>query len=388
MKSTKFTQLLAGFASASLAASVALAEDEHDELIYLDEGEIDIAVVYHEDESALEFTIFAEHEGDEHGHEDEDEEHGHEEDEHHDEDEATEEEHDEDETHGDEDEHHDEEEGSEEEHDEGESHEDEHEHGEGIDPADVVIIAGADTRFELPASGEFNFLGEAGSVFYILPQDPTQGPAAPGIAMEYETGIFQNDEVTVWLSVVEGPGQVTMYTIDGFGTVDTVFMTSDGLSSDDSFTGVSESHQHFAWAFSEPGIYQLTFQTTGILAADGKPFTGDDAVITFQVGEGPSYLLEIDDFIEGWATTDGFGSVYTPSYPWMFSTVLGWFYAEGEGGQDMTIFPNALQQWLFTNPDIAPWYFNYENDEWIFVVEVPEAGSFYWSASSEAWLPL
>lgn len=335
---------------ASLCASTLLAHDgeHHDERDYLRDGEIDIAVLYDSADGKLEWAIFAEDEHEEHEELDEHEHDEHEHDEH-----------------------------------------DEHEHGAQLEWEDVVILAGANTEFTLPANGAFDFLGQPGERHYVLPQNPATGPAAPGFAIEVEPGIFTDDTLTVSLVEVAGPGGIIIYTLDGFGTASVYFDSNDGLDSRDAYSGQAESHQHMAWAFDQPGIYTLTLVASGTLQSDGNTLTSEPATLAFHVGGGLAYLEAIESYEDGWAEAEDLGPVYVDAFPWIYSTLFeGWCYAQGEGGEAMVKYVAALEGWIFTGTELAPWAYRYTEGDWIYILKVSENDSAYWSFADDQWFDL
>lgn len=330
---------------ALLALPMALMAHEHDSehhKTYLDEGEIDIALVYHADEGELEFTLFTEHDHDEDEHADE--------------------------------------------HEHGDEHE--HEHGEGIHMDEAVILAGADTAFTLPQTGDFDFLGQAGTTVYILPQDPTAGPPAPGFAMEFEDGIVTGDIASVSLMALEGPGDLVAYILDGFGSVTIVFDTRNGLDAADTYTGSAESHQHLNWAFTEPGIYHLELDGSAQLASDETQLTTSGELMV-QVGAGNAYLRQVEDYEAGWALSENLGEVYTPDFPWLYLPLLdGWTYADGPGGEEMYLFVPALNGWAYTGDELAPWFYDFANTSWLYILRQPDGSVYVYDETDSSWSPL
>ena len=138
------------------------------------------------------------------------------------------------------------------------------------------------TQF-VPNDPLYNFLGRAGRPVWILPQvqDPTLlflGFGSDGLP----TGVFQNDNVNIRLRKVEGPGDFAMFGFDSFGTPFVVMNTRDHLTIADTYVFSAGSDAHFNWAFSKPGKYQLTFETTGTLL-DGTVISTGHVEYTFHV---------------------------------------------------------------------------------------------------------
>jgi len=89
-----------------------------------------------------------------------------------------------------------------------------------------------------------------------------------------------------------GPGEFAMYQLDTFG-VPTLFMNSrDGLDGSDRVPVPigPGGHTHVNWAFSAPGKYQLTFQTSGTLAGETQSTTSDAVKVSFVINDGGPVL--------------------------------------------------------------------------------------------------
>jgi len=107
-----------------------------------------------------------------------------------------------------------------------------------------------------PAGSQWNFLGvAAGEPIYILPSSgvPTTLPYL-GISTEHPS-IAGLDEITFTLTGFSGPAGSTfnLYT-----SSTNIFMTGTNSSTTGSVTLEIGDHQHYNWAFSHLGIYDLT----------------------------------------------------------------------------------------------------------------------------------
>ena len=120
----------------------------------------------------------------------------------------------------------------------------------------------------IPSDPAFGFLGQAGDVFYELPQHEEEGLLFLGIATdELGTGIFEGDQVQMNLKSVDGPGHVYLYATDTFGSPVVMFNSADGISEADKFVTKAGAHAHQSMAFSEPGTYRVasTFRVNSLL---------------------------------------------------------------------------------------------------------------------------
>jgi len=132
-------------------------------------------------------------------------------------------------------------------------------HDRELDPAITVVQVGPEAFRQAPA-----FFG--GGVAYILPQIQDPNLVYLGTSGEdVDRGIFKNDEMTLTLKAIDGPGKFALYSVVGLGTT-TVFMnTQDGVSAADRVIVPALGHTDYNWAFSQPGSYTLTFEGSGIL---------------------------------------------------------------------------------------------------------------------------
>ena len=93
--------------------------------------------------------------------------------------------------------------------------------------------------------------------------EPPTSAGRPGIP----AGVFSST-LTLRLISVDGPGQFIVSQTPG-GSFDFIFDTRDGITDADSHTVILGSHEHFNWAFSTNGLYNVALQFSGQLA-DGS----------------------------------------------------------------------------------------------------------------------
>jgi surface-anchored protein len=93
---------------------------------------------------------------------------------------------------------------------------------------------------------------------------------ALGIASEE---LDPGDWSSLRLSLVQfsGPtgGQFSLWQADLFGNPDVKMTTSDGLGAGDSMLLTPGAHDHFNYGFTQPGVYDLTFQWKGVHKSEG-----------------------------------------------------------------------------------------------------------------------
>ena len=156
-----------------------------------------------------------------------------------------------------------------------------------IDALTLLVSGG-----RLPGAG----VTDSGAAdIYVLAQDESlavaQGTPWVGIAVEeIAPGLLLDDLVTLSLVDVSGPGVYSLWTTDSFGG-DSVLMSSAlGSDAPDSVAlPLEPGHYHFNMGFSEEGIYDVTFNSSGT-TVDGVE-TNTDFTVQFNVVPEPSSLL-------------------------------------------------------------------------------------------------
>jgi surface-anchored protein len=152
-----------------------------------------------------------------------------------------------------------------------------------FDPAHLALQAGPATWQTVPESAAFAFLGQPGASLYVLPQKEQEGVLFLGLAAaEVEQGIFANNRIAINLASVSGPGHVFYYEVDGFGAPAVFFNSANGVDAADAVTVNAGAHAHRNWGFTAPGVYRVTLQAKGALAAGGE-VKSDPATFLFEV---------------------------------------------------------------------------------------------------------
>lgn len=153
------------------------------------------------------------------------------------------------------------------------------------DPEDVLFHVSSLAATTVPDADGFDFLGPPGSPVWVLPQVQDPSLLWPGWSMEeVPLGALAGDQLTWSLLAVEGPGAFSLFTVDGFGTVNRLFDSSDGLP--DGMALPAGQHAHGNWAFTAPGEYRLTIEIAGA-SATGELVTSGPVALTFHVGDLP-----------------------------------------------------------------------------------------------------
>jgi surface-anchored protein len=153
-------------------------------------------------------------------------------------------------------------------------------------PSDAFGLVEADHFVNRPPGAQWDFLGAAaGEPVWFAPQGQMAGRLYLGLSSEaLPPSSFSGRPVTMRLTAVSGPGAVSLWQTDVFGTPITSWASSDGLNASDSFVMTSGGHHHFNWGFSQQGRYLLTIEASvtdlgGILFTDTAQFRFDVGVI-------------------------------------------------------------------------------------------------------------
>lgn len=153
------------------------------------------------------------------------------------------------------------------------------------EPDDALLVVNSSAETTVPPGAQWSFLGATGSPYWQLPDSDVPGLLFLGIGTdEVENGVFVNDLVTLTLTGWSGPGNFSLFTVDGLGDLETLWMnTADGISAGDSIQVPAGGHAHFLWAFTQPGDYTLTLEASGTLQAGNIPTSSGGVDYHFQV---------------------------------------------------------------------------------------------------------
>ena len=158
-------------------------------------------------------------------------------------------------------------------------------------PAEVQIRVKDRARTEVPAGGAYGFLGAPGSTVWLLPQTEDPGLVWPGWSTErLRAGQVAGDRVTWRLLDVKGPGAMTLFTTDQFGSPSVIFASGGGVPNETTIR--VNTHAHGNWAFTAPGAYQVTFEVAADVVGVGP--TASRATWVFLVGDGTAVLAPED----------------------------------------------------------------------------------------------
>jgi surface-anchored protein len=159
-----------------------------------------------------------------------------------------------------------------------------------IEPDEAVLFAGPAALRSRPAGSQFDFLGvPAGSNIWVLPQGQNPLLLFLGIAgEEIAPGIFQNNQVTLSLVAVNGPGQFSVWQTDAFGDPVVRMATANGITAGDSLPVAVGGHDHYNFGFTARGLYEVQFEAFGTLAATGARSASGPVTYYFEVDPLPA----------------------------------------------------------------------------------------------------
>jgi surface-anchored protein len=124
----------------------------------------------------------------------------------------------------------------------------------------VIFVGKTQAMLTLPTGTPF---GNAGQPFWILPQSQNPSLLYLGVDAERIPGGVFNGNLTIQLKQMTGPGYFMAWQAIGPGQYNIRINTRDGIDTNDFFSPLTGSHEHFNWGFSTTGVYSVTFQASG-----------------------------------------------------------------------------------------------------------------------------
>lgn len=106
-------------------------------------------------------------------------------------------------------------------------------------------------------------------------------------------GATRTSDVLMSLTQATGPGEVFAYLTGTFGETGVYFDSSDGFDAADGYRRdtmslPADAHTHLSWAFSAPGVYELTLQARVQADETSRPLDLASATFVFAVGVDPA----------------------------------------------------------------------------------------------------
>ena len=166
------------------------------------------------------------------------------------------------------------------------------------EPAEVILQvneAAYGLQGEVFASA--SRLGWTGESGWVLPSIQSETVDEFGDPAMLFLGVASDGGGVVWagnqfkISLISvganNPGDFAMYRFSGSGSFSNPINTKNGVSSSDVLTVTSlDGHDHWNWAFSSAGLYELDFQASGTL--NDVLYVSDIETYTFNVIPEPS----------------------------------------------------------------------------------------------------
>lgn len=169
------------------------------------------------------------------------------------------------------------------------------------EPGDALIYLGTSARELRPAGSAFDFIGvPAGTNIWRIRETPRPNVPFLGIATEETGDVFQSyteadarlnevagtqtgEWVRLDLVSVSGPGQFSVWSNGGNGPV-AWMATSNGIDATDRLFVNDNTHQHFNFAFTQAGVYDVTFNASGLLSANNEGSRTFSGPVTYRFG--------------------------------------------------------------------------------------------------------
>ncbi|WBB63383.1 choice-of-anchor M domain-containing protein [Streptomyces sp. WMMC500] len=168
------------------------------------------------------------------------------------------------------------------------------------EPTSVVMHLTPAGRQTIPdPAGGLAYIGEPGDVFHLIPQAQDPEVLWAGWNTEEFAAADLDGRLKLSLDEVEGPGSLVVWAWSTFGEPLPRFDTRDGLP--DGYDVPGGTHEHANWAFTEEGVYRMTFTFSATLASGEE--VSDSQVFTMAVGD-----IDPDDVTlpgDGGGSSDG-----------------------------------------------------------------------------------
>ena len=163
-------------------------------------------------------------------------------------------------------------------------------------PDEIITEVPDATRFSRPTGQAWDLIGNgAGDDTWKVPgsENEAESMGAPflGIHAEHlELGAFVDNQVTLTLTALSGPGQFSAYTTS-LGNPSFAMSSADGISAADNIVLdlEIEDHAHLNFGFSRPGVYNVSFEVSAI-DAETQQLVTDAGTFTFHVVPEPATM--------------------------------------------------------------------------------------------------
>ncbi|MBL9138823.1 MAG: choice-of-anchor M domain-containing protein [Verrucomicrobiales bacterium] len=157
-------------------------------------------------------------------------------------------------------------------------------------PNEAILRVGASAQLAggVPNTASATaFFGPPGSLLWALPKTEQPDLLFLGFGTEELSAEEWNGPIGLTLKGVTGPGNFFVWDTGVFGDLQPKMSSRDGVSSADRLDLIAGSHGHYFLGFSQPGLYQVSFEASGTHVSDG-PLVSETAHYTFEVVPEPS----------------------------------------------------------------------------------------------------
>lgn len=138
-----------------------------------------------------------------------------------------------------------------------------HDNDEEYEADEVLFFVTDAHKTTVPSNPLFSFLGSPGSPVWITPQTQQSGKLFMGLGASELNASDWLSPITIELVGFSGPGNFFLYQTDSFGNPTLHMRTDDGVSPSDAVSIPAGSHDHWNFAFTQPGQYLITLQASG-----------------------------------------------------------------------------------------------------------------------------
>lgn len=167
-------------------------------------------------------------------------------------------------------------------------------HGVEYDTGGAIVRVLDVARTQVPGTASYSFLGAPGAPLWLLPQSQDEAAALGVVSLGHSAasiapGTF-TDDITLQLTALAfspepgnaDAGHFALFSNDALGIPTVLLDSRDGFSAVDVVSIAPGAHRHFNWAFSQPGLYRLTYQVSATRTGTTAPVT-DTEIFTYRV---------------------------------------------------------------------------------------------------------
>ena len=150
-------------------------------------------------------------------------------------------------------------------------------HKRNLMAEEARLIVQPNAELTLPEGTPF---GPAGASIWAIPQSQDTSLLYLGLSAEGLPPIFTGP-IKFELKRLEGPGDFFVWQAGSIGGFDVKFSSRNGLDEEDVHFQILNSHEHFNWGFTKPGIYRAYFQASTMIG--GQTVQSAETPLFFEV---------------------------------------------------------------------------------------------------------